>query len=374
MDDSDVAYPRRNLTRAEQVLLFPDRPKAWFDDGARVCGVGLCVSHQYPFTVTMVTPDTPADRCKNLFPGDIIHAIDGRNLEGLTDVQVRELAVGRNGSRMILQIEPSPDTSGADRGLHPASKTLTIELTREPSYLPHWAERDEIDDRVMTEEEKWKYVAQKTAEYAADGINMTDIGKWEVRTDSKTKRVYYVDTFNNRSQWHKPDCMAWIDRFDEVPHSQFAAERYDEAMRMLEMQKRLNLSHAVDIEEEDLEGFRSRSNSDLELDENGTSDGLEERDDDTAALVPREFGQEGSDAKGPLAADFDFESDPRLVKMRDDFKRQCLDSGIDLDAIPSDEVEALYGFSELEGDPNDVELPQSFKDAMTGARESHLRF
>ena len=166
--------------------------------------------------------------------GDTLIAINGRSLEGLSQEQVRALAAGRNGSRVTLQLAPDKSNPNDERPIHPASRTLTVELEREPDFSPPWAQEDPA--RPIPREEgpaKWRYVAEQTAAWRALGFNLSDFGLWEARADPRTGRRVYVDALTNHTRPDRPADLDRCERIRQLPPARAAEEFYRTAAPFL---------------------------------------------------------------------------------------------------------------------------------------------
>jgi carboxyl-terminal processing protease len=107
----------------------PDEVKAenQFLQNTPTVGVGIILyagsGGTQPVRIQEVVPGSPADG--HLKVGDIIIAVDGKDIAGLTLSQVRQLIIGKQGVPVVLTVQ---------RAGEPAP--LDIKLTREPFSLP----------------------------------------------------------------------------------------------------------------------------------------------------------------------------------------------------------------------------------------------
>ena len=365
---SDV-YQFRQLTPAENLLLFPTFP-AMFQNGEQICGLGLGVSSIYPhWSVCFITPDSAAARCGKIRVGDRLVAINGRILDGLNEDQVRALAVGRAGSRVTLQIAPDKSDVDDERQLHPASDTLTVELEREPSFLPQWAQED--PERPIPREEgpaKWRYVAEQTDIWNSMGYNLSDFGCWEARTDAQTRRVFYVDALTNRTRWDKPGPVASWEQMEKLTLTQLTEETYRRAARFL---NRYSLLPRNDSEPHErlpsLDGETSESAEALHGPAQPPSAHLPTTSParappaDAVGLAGR--GEEEDSGDG-----LDREAMAREVRAA--LRADCRDMGVDLEAAEPellglrDELAALYG-GPLRGDGDGGLTPEEWRAQLT---------
>ena len=60
-----------------------------------------------PFTTVHFKPGGAADLCRNLFVGDLLHAVDGTSVHNLTIKEVESLIVGAPTTSVLLTIQPS---------------------------------------------------------------------------------------------------------------------------------------------------------------------------------------------------------------------------------------------------------------------------
>jgi hypothetical protein len=98
------------------------------------CGVGLGIAVVSPRTlVTELVPGGPAEKCKQIFPGDELIAIDGTEIVGFDIAQVRALMLGppKSEVRLTVRRPSSDDNPGARidvaivRSLPPAQAAST---------------------------------------------------------------------------------------------------------------------------------------------------------------------------------------------------------------------------------------------------------
>jgi hypothetical protein len=225
----------RHLTLAENLLLFPKFPTNVLPNGEPICGMGLGVSSENQFwNVCFITPDSAADRSGKIRVGDRLVAINGRSLEGLSEDQVRALALGKAGTRVTLQIAPDKGEADDERQLHPSSDSFVVEFEREPSFLPPWAQED--PEQPIPREDgaaKWRYVAEQTDIWKSMGYNLSEFGCWEERVDALTRRVFYVDLLTNRTRSDKPVGVLRWEQMEKLTPTQQAEETYRAAASFL---------------------------------------------------------------------------------------------------------------------------------------------
>jgi carboxyl-terminal processing protease len=105
----------------------PDEVKAenQFLQNAPTVGVGIFISGggAKPLRIDEVIPGSPADG--HLKAGDIIIAVDGKNVTGQTIDQVRPLIIGKQGTSVVLTVQRASEAASLD-----------IKLTREPFSVP----------------------------------------------------------------------------------------------------------------------------------------------------------------------------------------------------------------------------------------------
>jgi carboxyl-terminal processing protease len=107
----------------------PDEVKAEnsFLQNTPTVGVGIILypgsGGTQPVRIQEVIPGSPADG--HLKVGDVIVAVDGKDITGLTLSQVRQLIIGKQGVPVVLTVQRAGETA-----------PLEIKLTREPFSLP----------------------------------------------------------------------------------------------------------------------------------------------------------------------------------------------------------------------------------------------
>ena len=92
-------------------------------------GIGIYISGggSQPLRIDAVIPGSPADKSGKLRPGDEIVAVNGRSIQGMSEVQSHALIEGKAGTKVTLTIlRPSVSTT----------KTFDVTLTRESFTAP----------------------------------------------------------------------------------------------------------------------------------------------------------------------------------------------------------------------------------------------
>ncbi len=92
---------------------------------APTVGIGVLLSGggSQPLRIDEVIPDSASDG--HLQPGDIITAVDGKNISGMTIEQIRPLVIGPEGTQVTLTIQR-----------HGVAAPFNVTLTRKPFTVP----------------------------------------------------------------------------------------------------------------------------------------------------------------------------------------------------------------------------------------------